>query len=227
MAASGSRRVVLDGFSLTCRTLTQLGAPGSKIAICPDAMGRIKEARKVVDRLVERGFDEGHVAYGINTGFGLFADVIIDNDELATLQRNLIRSHSAGVGAPLSPAETRRLLALRLNVLAKGHSGIRTETVDKMVAAFNADCLSVVPAQGTVGASGDLAPLSVRSSLVWNCAMTRGLLTCRQTGFCSSCRGWRSLREGGRVRVVLDLQSSSSTCYSLSKPLYLTVAAVA
>eukprot|EP00750_Incisomonas_marina_P018079 INCI2701.2.p1 GENE.INCI2701.2~~INCI2701.2.p1 ORF type:complete len:425 (+),score=47.00 INCI2701.2:165-1439(+) len=160
MAASGSRRVVLDGCSLTCRALTQLGAPGSKIAICSDSMHRIKEARKVVDKLVERGFDEGHVAYGINTGFGLFADVIIGNDELATLQRNLIRSHSAGVGTPLSPAETRRLLALRLNVLAKGHSGIRAETVEKMVAAFNADCLSVVPAQGTVGASGDLAPLS-------------------------------------------------------------------
>ena len=164
MAASGSRRVVLDGCSLTCRALTQLGAPGSKIAICSDSMHRIKEARKVVDKLVERGFDEGHVAYGINTGFGLFADVIIGNDELATLQRNLIRSHSAGVGTPLSPAETRRLLALRLNVLAKGHSGIRAETVEKMVAAFNADCLSVVPAQGTVGASGDLAPLSVRHS---------------------------------------------------------------
>ena len=76
------------------------------------------------------------------------------------LQDNLIRSHSAGVGEPLSREQTRRLLALRINVLAKGYSGIRPETVSKMVAAFNADCLSVVPSQGTVGASGDLAPLS-------------------------------------------------------------------
>lgn len=76
------------------------------------------------------------------------------------LQDNLIRSHSAGVGQPLSREQTRRLLALRINVLAKGYSGIRPETVSKMVAAFNADCLSVVPSQGTVGASGDLAPLS-------------------------------------------------------------------
>lgn len=73
---------------------------------------------------------------------------------------NLVRSHCAGVGTPLSQEQTRRLLALRLNVLAKGHSGIRPETMDRMVAAFNKDCLSVVPAQGTVGASGDLAPLS-------------------------------------------------------------------
>ena len=86
--------------------------------------------------------------------------MIIANEQLAKLQTNLIRSHSAGVGEPLSPAETRRLLALRINVLAKGYSGIRRDTVEKMVAAFNHDCLSVVPSQGTVGASGDLAPLS-------------------------------------------------------------------
>jgi len=152
--------VTLDGCSLTCRQLSRLGTPGSSIAVSSAAIAKVQRARDVVDGLVTRGFAEGHVAYGINTGFGLFADVVIDNDQLVTLQNNLIRSHSAGVGTPLTPAETRRLLALRLNVLAKGHSGIRVETVNKMVAAFNADCLSVVPSQGTVGASGDLAPLS-------------------------------------------------------------------
>jgi histidine ammonia-lyase len=114
----------------------------------------------VVQGLVDRGFKEGHVAYGINTGFGLFSDVIIDHSKLQQLQNNLIRSHSAGVGAPLTREQTRRLLALRINVLAKGHSGIRSETLHQMIDAFNADCISVVPSQGTVGASGDLAPLS-------------------------------------------------------------------
>jgi histidine ammonia-lyase len=157
-----ANRVLLDGISLTCRTLSHLGRPGATIGVADAAMERVARARVVVDNLVQRGFSEGHVAYGINTGFGLFADVIIPNDQLTQLQRNLIRSHSAGVGEPLSPAETRRLLALRINVLAKGHSGIRTETVQQMVDAFNNNCLSVVPSQGTVGASGDLAPLAVR-----------------------------------------------------------------
>ena len=99
---SAAKRVVLDGCSLTCKVLSQLGALGAQISIEPGAMERIKGARAVVDNLVQRGFDEGHVAYGINTGFGLFADVIIPNNQLAKLQANLIRSHSAGVGEPLT-----------------------------------------------------------------------------------------------------------------------------
>ena len=93
-------------------------------------------------------------------GFGLFSNVNISGDKLVMLQENLIRSHAAGVGPPISASRTRMLLALRLNVLAKGHSGITRRTVEQAIAAFNAGCLSVVPAKGTVGASGDLAPLS-------------------------------------------------------------------
>jgi histidine ammonia-lyase len=155
-----ARKLVLDGHSLTCKALSQLGYAGSQISIAPDAMRRINQSRAVIDGLVDRGFNEGHVAYGINTGFGLFSDVVIEHSKLRQLQTNLVRSHCAGVGTPLSREETRRLLALRINILTKGHSGIRQETVDRMVAAFNADCISVVPSQGTVGASGDLAPLS-------------------------------------------------------------------
>lgn len=81
-------------------------------------------------------------------------------DKLAELQSNLVRSHAAGVGAPLSVEQSRMLLVLRINTLAKGHSGVRPETLDQMVAAFNADAIPVIPSQGTVGASGDLAPLS-------------------------------------------------------------------
>jgi hypothetical protein len=120
------------------------------------AWAAVAEGRAVIDRVLARK----EVAYGINTGFGNFANVIIADNELEALQANLIRSHASGVGMPLSPAKTRMLLALRINVLAKGHSGIRVETVQRMLAALNANCLPLVPCKGTVGASGDLAPLS-------------------------------------------------------------------
>lgn len=98
--------------------------------------------------------------YGINTGFGSFADVVIEPKELTHLQYNLIRSHAAGVGEPLPLVRARMLLVLRINVLAKGHSGIRVDTVMSLLRAFNADVISEIPSQGTVGASGDLAPLA-------------------------------------------------------------------
>ena len=87
--------------------------------------------------------------YGINTGFGLFSNVTIAGDQLERLQVNLIRSHAAGTGAPLSLQRTRLLLALRINVLAKGYSGISLKVVEQMVDAFNSGCLSVVPSKGT------------------------------------------------------------------------------
>ena len=130
--------------------------PSAAIDVAPAAWDRVIAGRQVVDNIVA----SGEVAYGINTGFGLFANVVVPPEALVELQENLIRSHAAGVGAPLTVPQTRMLLALRMNTLARGHSGVRPETLQQMVAAFNADCLSVVPAKGTVGASGDLAPLS-------------------------------------------------------------------
>lgn len=93
-------------------------------------------------------------------GFGNFATVSISEDKLSELQENLITSHAAGTGSPLPIERTRMLLALRINVLAKGFSGIKEETLRTMCKAFNCSCLSLVPEKGTVGASGDLAPLS-------------------------------------------------------------------
>ena len=110
----------------------------------------------VVDRIVDRG----QVVYGVNTGFGNFASVIINDDELEKLQINLVRSHAAGVGDHAPVEVVRMLMALRINVFCKGHSGIRVENVEKMLLALNKNCLPKIPFQGTVGASGDLAPLS-------------------------------------------------------------------
>lgn len=146
----------MDGNSLTIDDLYKLGTGGIKITIAEDACDKVKAGRKVLDTMLS----EGQVMYGINTGFGNFANIVIDEKDLEQLQLNLIRSHSAGVGQPLPVERVRRLMALRINVLAKGHSGISFETFCQIVDAFNADCLSWVPEKGTVGASGDLAPLA-------------------------------------------------------------------
>ena len=102
----------------------------------------------------------GSVVYGVNTGFGNFADVVIPRERLRELQLNLVRSHAAGIGESLSEAETRALMLLRANVLAKGFSGIRLETLDLLLAMINKRVHPLIPRQGSVGASGDLAPLA-------------------------------------------------------------------
>ncbi|CAI5726417.1 unnamed protein product [Hyaloperonospora brassicae] len=135
--------LVLDGESLCAEDLLTLSKGATSIALSDDAWTRVSSSRDVVDAILE---DPTRVAYGINTGFGLFSTVVIEPDQLKVLQANLIL--------------TRMLLALRINVLAKGHSGIRVPTLHQLVDAFNASCLSLVPSKGTVGASGDLAPLA-------------------------------------------------------------------
>merc|ERR1711892_974 len=146
----------LDGNSLSTDDLVQLGYGRYKIALTRESEAMVLESRAVIDKIVK----DNRTVYGITTGFGKFAKTVIEKEKLLALQENLIRSHAAGVGAALSPMKTRMLLALRINVLAKGYSGISIGTLKQLIDAFNASCLSWVPEQGTVGASGDLAPLS-------------------------------------------------------------------
>jgi histidine ammonia-lyase len=113
-------------------------------------------ARSVVDEVVARG----DTVYGVTTGFGALADVRIDPTQAAALQHAIVRSHATAVGPPLSRAEARAMLLLRAHVLALGHSGVRPEVIDLMVAMLNADVIPAVPEQGSLGASGDLAPLA-------------------------------------------------------------------
>uniref|UniRef100_A0A8D0D206 Histidine ammonia-lyase n=1 Tax=Sander lucioperca TaxID=283035 RepID=A0A8D0D206_SANLU len=148
--------ISLDGNTLTSTDLVNLGRGLYKIKLTQEAERKVVQARELLDTIVK----ENKVVYGITTGFGKFARTVIPVSKLKELQENLVRSHSAGVGNPLSPERTRMLLALRINVLAKGYSGISLETLHAMIQAFNASCLSFVPEKGTVGASGDLAPLS-------------------------------------------------------------------
>uniref|UniRef100_A0A2K5CIT6 Histidine ammonia-lyase n=2 Tax=Simiiformes TaxID=314293 RepID=A0A2K5CIT6_AOTNA len=148
--------IALDGDSLTTEDLVNLGKGRYKIKLTPTAEKRVQKSREVIDSIIK----EKTVVYGITTGFGKFARTVIPINKLQELQVNLVRSHSSGVGKPLIPERCRMLLALRINVLAKGYSGISLETLKQVIEMFNASCLPYVPEKGTVGASGDLAPLS-------------------------------------------------------------------
>lgn len=147
--------ISLSGSDLTLEALAAI-ADGAPVDFTRTAREAMNAARAVVDGAVARG----EVVYGVNTGFGNFADVRIGPADLATLQRNLVRSHAAGVGPILGRRETRALMVLRANVLAKGFSGARVETAELLVACLNRGIHPCVPEQGSVGASGDLAPLA-------------------------------------------------------------------
>ena len=148
--------VLLDGSTLTIEQLLAIADRGEPVALADAARDRVRASRAVVERRA-RG---DQPAYGINTGFGSFADVKIAPDALDTLQLNLLRSHAAGLGDPLPARTVRATMALRANVLAKGFSGISDATLDALIALLNAGIHPRVPSRGSVGASGDLAPLA-------------------------------------------------------------------
>lgn len=150
-------QVVLDGDSMSPHILVALGRQTNvTISLSHDAWEQVKNARDIIDGIVA----SNKIVYGVNTGFGNFATVVIPKTKLEELQLNLIRSHAAGVGKPLSVQHTRMLLALRINTLAKGYSGISRATLQQVVNMFNAGLIPQIPCKGTVGASGDLAPLA-------------------------------------------------------------------
>jgi histidine ammonia-lyase len=147
----------LDGRSLTVADVARVARRAdARVTVAPAARERLRGSR----RLVEAAIASGQTIYGINTGFGKLANVRVAPDKLDQLQANLIRSHAAGVGTPLPAAVVRGLMLLRANVLLRPTSGVRPELVDALVALLNAGIVPLVPEQGSVGASGDLAPLS-------------------------------------------------------------------
>jgi len=148
--------ILLDGTSLTIEQLVEIADRGEHVALSDAARARVRASRAVVDRVAR----SDQPAYGINTGFGSFADVRIAPDALEALQVNLLRSHAAGVGDPLPVRAVRATMALRANVLAKGFSGISVETLEALIALINKGVHPAVPSRGSVGASGDLAPLA-------------------------------------------------------------------
>jgi histidine ammonia-lyase len=146
----------IDGSPIALNELARIAQGGVKVSLSAAAAERMRASRKAITDVLHQ---DGAV-YGINTGFGKLADVRIADHELEQLQVNLVRSHACGVGQPLPADEVRAMLLLRANVLAKGLSGARVEVADALLAMLNHDILPVVPAKGSVGASGDLAPLA-------------------------------------------------------------------
>ena len=149
-------RLILDGQALTLAEIEAVSLAGCEVAVAPAALRRVVESRGLIEGILAAG----ETVYGVNTGFGKLSDVRIPLDRLAQLQLNLVRSHAGGVGQPLSEAESRAMVLLRANVLAKGFSGCRPALVEGLVALLNAGVHPVIPEKGSVGASGDLAPLA-------------------------------------------------------------------
>src|SRR5688572_3641891 len=150
------------GNPLNFAALRDLARGGVTLTISPDAYTAIERSARAVAAIVKRGTP----AYGINTGFGRLAQTHIPHEQLVLLQSNLVLSHAVGVGPPLPAPVVRLMLALKIASLARGYSGVRRELVDALVSLYNADVLPRVPAKGSVGASGDLAPLAHMSAVL-------------------------------------------------------------
>lgn len=150
------KTIRLEGKPLTLRDLAHVATREVRVELGLVARERMAAARAVVESILS----SGAAVYGVNTGFGKLSDVRVPSERLRELQVNLVRSHACGLGAPLSSGETRVMLALRANVLACGFSGARVTVAEQLLAMLAADVLPVVPEKGSVGASGDLAPLA-------------------------------------------------------------------
>jgi len=154
--------IQLTGNDLTFSQLYAVAFHHEKVSLSPESITRMQASRNIVDQLVA----SGKTAYGINTGFGKLASVRISTEQVRQLQINLVRSHACGVGTPLSEPETRSMILLRANALAKGLSGTRPVVVETLCAMLNAGVHPIIPSQGSVGASGDLAPLAHLAQVV-------------------------------------------------------------
>lgn len=148
--------IVIDGNSLNLESFIRVVKYGEEIKLSQIATEKVIKSRQYVEEIV----NNEKVVYGITTGFGKFSDVLISNDETMDLQRNLIISHSCGVGNPLSEEAVRGIMLLRVNALSKGYSGIRIETLNTLVEMLNKGVHPIIPEKGSLGASGDLAPLA-------------------------------------------------------------------
>lgn len=146
----------LDGQRLSLTQVASVAQGAEQVRLSQAARARIEQSRRVVEKII----DEGRTVYGVNTGFGKLSDVHIASSELRELQLNLVRSHACGLGPALSESETRAMLLLRANVLALGYSGARVVLVEMLVAMLERGVHPLIPEKGSVGASGDLAPLA-------------------------------------------------------------------
>ena len=147
--------IKLDGNTLSS-TEIHLVSMGEKVEVASDAWVKVEASRKVVENILS----SGETVYGINTGFGALVSESISSEDLAALQVNLIRSHACAIGERMTIPETRAMMCVRANSLVKGNSGIQRTVIEQIITYLNEDIIPVVPRIGSLGASGDLAPLS-------------------------------------------------------------------
>ncbi len=149
--------ISINGCELTIEQVVKVADdPSVHLSLAPDAIPAINRAAEAVQQFIR----EGHVAYGITTGFGAFKDNLIPIEDVEKLQENIILSHAVGVGPTLDDRTVRAMMLIRANTLAKGHSGIRLQTIELLLELLNRNILPIIPSKGSLGASGDLAPLA-------------------------------------------------------------------
>ncbi len=156
------KTVALDGEHLTLEEVLEVAEGRAKVKVSRSARKRVNQSRD----FIEKALRQGEIIYGVTTGFGLLSDKVIDRSQIEALQRNLIRSHSVGVGPFFDEVTTRAVLLLRANVIAMGYSGVRMEVLERLIEMINRGVHPLVPEQGSVGASGDLAPLAHLASVL-------------------------------------------------------------
>lgn len=155
--SSPTKTFELTGSAITMELLWQMAhAEKAQFSVSAAAKSEVLKSRRYIESRIEKG----EVMYGVNTGFGAFSSVRISDQNIEDLQKNLIRSHSVGIGEPFTKTQSKAMMILRANTLAKGHSGVRIEVLEKICEFLNHDVIPIIPSQGSVGASGDLAPLS-------------------------------------------------------------------
>ena len=156
------KTVSIDGEHLTLEQVLEVAEERAKVKISPSVEKKVKRSRD----FIEKALEQGEKIYGVTTGFGLLSDQVIDHSQIEDLQKNLIRSHSVGVGPNFDEVTTRAIMVLRANVIAMGYSGVRMEVLKGLVDMINKGVHPLVPEQGSVGASGDLAPLAHLASVL-------------------------------------------------------------
>src|SRR5699024_6798707 len=149
-------KLQLNGESLTINKIKELLYQSDEVSVTDDAYQRVKQSRENVEKMIENK----ETIDGITTGIGIISDVRGDEGEYNQVQRNLLRSHACGIGKPFSQDVALVMMVLRLNTLLKGHSGVTVDLVDQLIYFINNRIIPVIPQQGSLGASGDLAPLS-------------------------------------------------------------------
>jgi histidine ammonia-lyase len=185
------QEVTIDGESLTLDDVVAV-ANGAAARVAPAARAKVETAQRAVERFLARS----DIIYGVTTGFGHFKDKIIPPDQVQQLQRNIVMSHSVGVGEPLDEPTVRVMMLIRANTLAKGFSGIRLETLDALIELLNRGVHPIVPQKGSLGASGDLAPLAHMSLVL----IGEGEATYRGERL----PGGEALRRAGLTPLVLE-----------------------